>query len=78
MTLRLSFKASRPLPAASVVADTYLRQAGAGWPACCEHVEVMLPGGFLHHGLVAWKAPTPLGSRNGGDQQAENGIVDLA
>ena len=44
MTLSLSFKASRPLPAASVVADTYLEQAGAGWPACCEHVEVMLPG----------------------------------
>ena len=37
-------KRSRPLPAASVVADTYLGQAGAGWPACCEHVEVMLPG----------------------------------
>ena len=26
------------------VACTFLGQAGACWPACCEHVEVMLPG----------------------------------
>ena len=72
MTLRLSFKAStikatRPLPAASVVADTYLGQAGAEpagqlaasmWRSCFPDESSTMAF------LVSMEGPDASGSRN--------------